>query len=356
MKTLSIEIFLILSTVAGSTIPLLPLLKRKDIPLATRAACLLFAIPIAIFAAYTLAKTIALEAFGHELPKICELTPIYKCTKAENTDAKTYSSGYVPSIALTSVEICGRALTTDRRAWNVDPSQEEYVRKSKEAGETIDTCRLKMGLKSISEADEEQERSRVRALSNTQLCRSSYDSNSMNFGTSVNYKSYVLETLNRGLSVAECKRILGISQSSQNASTTDAAEKRSDEVSINAKADSHQFDSRTGLPLSYVMNRSGNSSNLRSGPGRTFPAIMRLPNNLEVVIQGSAVSESGYLWCEVSLGSGQRGFISSDLIAHSCKLSPTQIQNARRTQEIQQRQAEQLTNEMMGIIGTIIKK
>ncbi len=124
----------------------------------------------------------------------------------------------------------------------------------------------------------------------------------------------------------------GISQSSQNASTTDAGEKRSDEGSINAKADSHQFDSRTGLPLSYVMNRSGNSSNLRSGPGRTFPAIMRLPNNLEVVIQGSAVSESGYLWCEISLGSGQRGFISSDLIAHSCKLSPTQIQNARRTQ------------------------
>ncbi|MBP2548830.1 hypothetical protein J2858_001746 [Neorhizobium galegae] len=356
MKTLSIELTLIISIMASGIVPLFPLLNRKDITFSRRLIYIILSIPIVIFTVYTLVKTIRLEIFGQDMPKFCEFVSLPTCGDATGGDSKALSSQYLPSIGLTSVEICGRALAADRRSWSNDTSQLTFVNKSKETGETIDTCRLKLGMKSVSEADKEQELSVLRALSNAQLCRYAYDNSSMKFTEADNYKKYSLETLSRGLSIEDCKRILGVYQPIQNTGSEREAENNLGDGSGVPKAESHQLDSRSGLPISYVLNKSGNSSNLRSGPGKTFPAIMRLPNNIEVVILGSSTSATGYVWCEVSLSSGKRGFLSSDLVAHSCELSPTQIQNAIRTQEAQREQTQQLANGLLGIIGSIVKK
>lgn len=356
MKSLSVEFFLLATTLAGSAIPLFSIWSRKGLSWKIRIPILLIATASALFFGYTFVKTVSWEIFGLELPKFCEVVKLTTCTIGDLQKGSPPTADPLPTVGLTSVEICGRALAADRRSWSADLGPLEFVRKAQEAGETIDTCRLKIGLKSISEADREQETDLVRAMSNKQLCTYAYNTGSKNFTTLPAYKTHVMEALNRGITLADCESALGVAKPSTISSPPESAIDENYGNRSVSKPASSEIDTRTGLPVSFVMNKSGTSSNLRSGPGKNYPAVMRLPNNLEVLVTGSALSATGYQWCEISLRNGKRGFISADLIFHSCELTQTQVQNARKTQELQRQQNEQMTKEMIGLFGSLLKK
>jgi Bacterial SH3 domain len=304
-------------------------------------------LPILIFLAY---QSFVSGIFGvKEKPLveyICNYSRFSFCSAvSDSTEAKQFSFA-PPTVGLTSVEVCGRALNVNRSDWTSSGSFIQYVNQAKEAGEQIDSCRIKLGLRTLDQERRDAEEMRIKGLTNLMLCQEAIPGNSIGFSNDFGKQVYVAEAHRRGFSVEDCKKIAGRTPSEITPSSNQS-------VLQTPKPESNVVDPNTGLSIAVVRNPSLSYSNMRAGPGTNFSIVLRLRNGIEVTVLGSKISSKGTEWCEVSIGDGTKGFVSSDFLDVSCQLTTGQHRfiEEKRREDVQQ--FLDATNETLKLIGKL---
>ncbi|SDN38920.1 SH3 domain-containing protein [Ensifer sp. YR511] len=304
----------------------------------------------AIYLLFLLLPTYALLDFVSEQFLGQKLPPIRSFFGGNGTtgDVATNTTriGSEP-LALTSTEVCGRALSSDRSGWASSRDAERFVIRSQEHGDSVDTCRERLGLRTLKEEKTQKEVDRIRNLTSLSVCQSALDGSRSDFSTAEHKQLYVVEALRRELSPQTCTRLgNGIS----------TVEPDRSEPQPVLKQPSKFVDPRSGLPVSVVSNASLPYANMRTGPGREFKLVSKLPNGIEVLIYGPVLSGSGSQWCRIATGDGKKGFISADFLPDACELTAQQFEFLQAKNKAEADEAAKLAHDFLTIIGNISKR
>lgn len=241
-------------------------------------------------------------------------------------------------------EICKLALDPDLQHWATLPEFSKSVAYAQSNGETIDTCRLKLGLNTIEMERRNREIARLNSLSNTSLCEEAYDASRGDFFTIPLKQDAVSTARSRGLTPTNCAPTPPTIDSEYQALVEQPA------AAPTQPSDSHF--SGPNLPTAAVVNPEVGFANLRIKPDNKSKLLMRLPEGIEVTLLGPHLSTSGDLWCKVAIGNQTSGFIYAKFLNKPCQVSVTQL---RMIEEAERQQRQKELEVIGGVFGAFIQ-
>lgn len=202
-------------------------------------------------------------------------------------------------------------MNSARDAWSVFPDTSRFVAKAQAERETVDTCRVKLGLPTLQTVREQAENERLRKLAATEICGYALTADKAAFVSSTDLQRYVAEALRRELSPAACNML------------ETAAVGGNTDYSRPPGGPDTDAPFSTVLPdrqTAFILNRNSYDAhvNLRAKPGRTSAVLAELANGLEVTVFDPARGTDGSVWCLVRTKDGQEGYVSSTLLSESC--------------------------------------